>query len=403
MARLVRRLILRNYKSVANCRVDLEDLTLLVGRNGAGKSNIIDALRLIAEALATNPETPIRQRGGINEVRRRSGGHPTHFGIGLRLDLGEGLNGHYALKVGAGPEGSFNIQREDATVSGTGLAPAHFSVQAGTLVAASEDLRQTQPKILPDRLYLTAVSSLPSFRLLFDGLLGMRFSSINPDAVRELQPHNSGLQLNRSGANLAAVIRRLRLDSPETLERMHEYLRAIVPSIQSFAHKEYGPRETLEFRQQVQGSEHPWRFHAENMSDGTLRSLGVLTALFADPAGEHAPARLVAIEEPEITIHPGAANILMDAILEASGDRQVLATSHSPDLLDHPRIPPSAIRAVRNLNGETIVSPLQRAALDAIQTELFTPGELLRQDQLQPHAQRRPSPVKDRDLFAAPA
>jgi len=93
MSVLLRQVFLKNFKSIANAKVDLQDLTLLVGPNGSGKSNFIDALRLVSDALNTTPEYAIRQRGGINEVRRRSGGHPTHFAISLRLNLGGGRNG----------------------------------------------------------------------------------------------------------------------------------------------------------------------------------------------------------------------------------------------------------------------------------------------------------------------
>ena len=68
---------LKNYKSIGSARVRLAPLTLLVGRNGAGKSNFLDALRLVSDALQSTLDYALRQRGGIGEVRRRSGGHPT--------------------------------------------------------------------------------------------------------------------------------------------------------------------------------------------------------------------------------------------------------------------------------------------------------------------------------------
>jgi predicted ATPase len=60
---------------------------------------------------------------------------------------------------------------------------------------------------------------------------------------------------------------------------------------------------------------------------------------------------LIAIEEPESTIHPAAAAIVMDALLEASDKEQVLATTHSPDLLDHKAIKSAQLLAVENLGG----------------------------------------------------
>jgi len=69
------RVVLRNYKSIATCDVRLHPLVFLVGPNGAGKSNFLDALRFVTDALRTSLDHALRDRGGIKEVRRRSGGH----------------------------------------------------------------------------------------------------------------------------------------------------------------------------------------------------------------------------------------------------------------------------------------------------------------------------------------
>lgn len=399
MAILVRQVVLKNFKSIASCKVDLRDISLLVGPNGSGKSNFIDALRLLSDALNATLEYAIRQRGGINEVRRRSGGHPTHFAISLRLDLGNGRNGHYALQVGAKSEGAFTVQREQATIATSDMKEAYFVVEDGSLIDASADLKSAPPKVAADRLFLTAASGIRPLRELYDALSDMRFYSINPEQIKEPQPHDNGERLDRSGNNLAGVIKRLGEEHPDNLVRIEEYLRQIVPGIVGVDYKSYGPRETLEFRQEVQGQAHPWRFHAANMSDGTLRSLGVLTALFHAAASASGAVPFVAIEEPELTIHPGAASVIMDALFEAARTKQVLATTHSPDLLDHEGIPGDSILAVRYLDGETRISPVDNAAISVIQDSLYTPGDLLRVGQLAPQSRHKPKKVTHADLF----
>ena len=67
------RIVLRNYKSIALCDVKLGPLTYLVGANGSGKSNFLDALHLVRDALAGSLENALNERGGLSEVRRRSG------------------------------------------------------------------------------------------------------------------------------------------------------------------------------------------------------------------------------------------------------------------------------------------------------------------------------------------
>lgn len=75
---------------------------------------------------------------------------------------------------------------------------------------------------------------------------------------------------------------------------------------------------------------------------------------------------------------------MLDALRDASENRQVLVTSHSPDLLDRHDFDLSEIRAVRMVGGETRVGELDEAGALALREDLFTPGELLRTDQLLP-------------------
>lgn len=117
------------------------------------------------------------------------------------------------------------------------------------------------------------------------------------------------------------------------------------------------------------------------MSDGTLRALGVLVALFGSDPGSPSP---VVIEEPETALHPAAAQILLEALVEASHRRQVIVTSHSPDLLDSPVLQPENLLAVRADGGTSVVDRIDRAGASALRTQLYTAGELLRSDQLLP-------------------
>jgi len=399
MSVLIRQVTLQNYKSIGQCKVDLSELNVLVGANGTGKSNFIDAISLVSESLSETLDYAIRHRGGINEVRRRSGGHPSHFAIGLRLRLDDEVNASFAFRIGALSEGAFRVQQEQAHISGGDLFDdAYYVVQNGQLQKKSAQL-QAPPKVVEDRLYLGAMSGSPSFRPLYDALLRVGFYNINPAEIRELQPHDRGMILSRSGRNLSSVVRRLKDESPQSLERIEDYLRRIVPGIDGVDHRQLGPRETVEFRQDVQGQKHPWRFYAAAMSDGTLRSLGVLAALFQFASSERDPVPLVAIEEPESTVHPAAAHTIMDAMLEASNRGQIIATTHSPDLLEHGGLDPDQLIAVTKTGGKTLLAQVDAASISAIRDNLYTPGELLRQDQLQPDRGCHNSSIRQSDLF----
>jgi len=378
----LKRVVLNNYKSIKECSVPLGPLTFLVGQNGAGKSNFLDALRLVTESLNTSLEHALRERGGINEVRRRSSGHPTHFGIRLEWQLPDGTQGVYAFRVGAQKRGGFEIQREECRVFSQGvLEKESYMVENGTLKDRSF---QVGPSASSDRLYLVAASGLTAFRPLYDALSRMGFYNLNPDEIRELQPPDAGEVLKRDGSNLASVLNVMEKENKEAFDRVVAFLSKVVPGIQDINVKHVGKKETLEFRQLVGNSKDAWRFMAENMSDGTLRALGVLTALFQSSGQEIKRVPFVGIEEPEVAVHPGAAGVLRDGLVTASKMTQIAVTSHSPDLLDDKDIPDESILAVMNRNGETTIAPLDEAGRSAIKDRLYTAGELLRLNQIEP-------------------
>ncbi|MCL5098959.1 MAG: AAA family ATPase [Candidatus Omnitrophica bacterium] len=100
-------MVIKNYKSIASCSVQLRSLVFLVGQNGSGKSNFLDALRFVSNALNSSLDHALRERSGISEVRRRSGGHPNDFAIRLDFQLPSGQMGNYSFQIGAKESGGF--------------------------------------------------------------------------------------------------------------------------------------------------------------------------------------------------------------------------------------------------------------------------------------------------------
>ena len=382
----INRFAMRNYKSIAVCTLPLRSLMFLVGPNGAGKSNFLDGLRFISDALRDSLGHALRARGGIKEVRRRSGGHPNHFSLEVSFQMEDGASGKYGFQIGARPQGGYEVQEERCEIV-QGSDPTRvdsFKVERGTVTASSLDV--LPPAASPDRLYLVNISGFPSFRPLYEALSRMSFYSFNPDRIRDLQPPDAGDLLARDGANLSSVLSKLTRENADAKKRIEEYLGKVVPGVSAVEARSVGPMETLEFRQSVAGAQHPWHFFAANMSDGTLRTLGILVALFQSPNGGKGRIPLVGVEEPELALHPAAASVLRDSLHDASRTTQVLVTSHSPDLLDDDTIQPDSILAVVSDNGTTRVGRLNEVGRSVLRDKLYTAGELLRLNQLEPEA-----------------
>ena len=391
--RLITRVILRNYKSIAACDVAPSALSFLVGPNGAGKSNFLDGLRFVADSLRFSMQHAFRDRGGINEVRRRSGGHPTHFAIRVDFDLGES-SGNYGCLIGARPGQGYVVEREECLVREADEHLHFYSTRRGRVVRSSIS---SPPAAVPDRLYLVNVSGFGAFGPVYDALSEMGFYSLQPDAMRALQPLDGGAFLQRDGGNIASVVAALASDRPTAKRRIDGYLARMVPGIDSVDRRIIGPREALEFRRAVRGAKHSWRFSPDNVSDGTLRALGALVAIFQARCASG--PRLIGIEEPEVALHPLAAGVLVDALREAAETTQVLVTSHSVEMLNNPDIADDSILAVRSEQGESRIGPLDDVGRSALQRRLHTVGELLRMDQLSPDPDRSNLNPQQLDIF----
>lgn len=379
----VRRVLIRNYKSIERCSVLLGPLTVLVGRNGAGKSNFLDAFRFVTDSLRTSLDHAIKGRGGIDSVRRRSTGHPRNFAIQLDLALPNGSTATYGFEVAAREKGGFVVKSEKLQ-----LPQAFFRIEraSATKTTTARELRfeassLNMPPPMADRLYLVTASGFPEFRPVYDGLLALGFYSFNPKMMRDPQTPDAGELLHHDGSNIASVIARLERDEPEAMHRVVEYLSKIVPSVQDVKQVAHGAWETIEFHQQIKGAKSPWRFEALNMSDGTLRALGTLIAVMQRFERE-SPVQLAGIEEPETALHPAAVAALTGALHEAALRTQVIVTCHSPDVLDHIDPEHDGLFVVQAEEGVTTVARVDPASREMMKEHLRTPGELLRLDLL---------------------
>jgi len=383
MPSFLRRVRLKNYKSIAACDVRLGPLTMLVGPNGSGKSNFLDALRLVADSLNHPLDHAIRQRGGIDDVRRRSTGHPHNFAIELDLTVPNGPAGRFGFEVAARGRGGFEIKKEMLVLYPYDMTDesAYYEVSRGEVVRCSVE---HPPRAVSDRLFLVNLSGIPGFREVYDTLTSMGFYSLDPVQIRSIQAPDPGGTLARDGRNIASVVWRLSQEDERAMDLVQAYLSKVVDGIRSVERVQVANKETLEFRQEVKGSKHPWRFYANSMSDSTLRALGVLVAVLQRGGGGLGRVPLVGLEEPETALHPAAAGVLLEALREASRETQIISTTHSPDLLDNEELRDDEILAVVAREGTTIIGSLSGVGREAIAQHLFTPGELLQQDKLTP-------------------
>jgi predicted ATPase len=413
----VRRVVLRNYKSIKECDVSLGPLNFLVGPNGSGKSNFLDALRFVADSLSFPMAHCVRDRGGINAVCNRFQQERKCFSIHLELGLPDGGDASYTVLVVAKRKKGFEIEEEECRISPRNGPAAKYRLRNGRVQEATFE---TTPRVVPDRLYLTVASSFPEFRDLYDLLSQMKFYSIHPEQMRteDMGPEPPGTGsgsdsdiLMPDGEGACTVLWAIRENRLKQL--IDEYMRAILPGLERITVEslsEYARRASrratdsgetatlgeepnyLWFVQRV--DDESVYFPVRSMSDGTLRAFGVLLALFqcvGRDANDRIP--LVGMEEPEAALHPAAAGVLFDALREASHFTQVLVCTHCPDLLDIPDLDVDSLLIVDMVEGKTVIGAADDVSRSIMRDRLSTAGELLRQNHLRPR-EESPGPVR---------
>lgn len=374
----VRALILKRYRSVTAERIEFDNPTFLVGRNGAGKSNVVDAFSFLADAMSSPLQAVFDRQGGIQAVRNRTSGssHPPNLGLAVVFGPlnGDVRSGRYAFEVKARPNYGFEVVREQCLVE---IAKGRFWFERDRGEFQS-NVPGMKPAFDPSALGLPVVGGEARFAPVVRCLASMRVYAIEPAKLKEMQDPDSGTSLRADGSNATSVLQEIERQEPGQAARIGQILASIVPNTKGVRTIKHGTKLALEFTQEW-GQDKRLNFEAFNMSDGTLRTLGLLTAIYQRPAPS-----LIVIEEPEASIHPGALEAILDVLRQASQRVQLVITTHSPEVLDAKWIGHEHIRIVTWQEGATHVSRLSDPSRTALQQHLMGAGELLRSNALEP-------------------
>lgn len=381
----ISKIIIKRFRSFPSAVFEMDNPVFVVGRNGSGKSNLANVFDFVAKAMSSPLQAVFDGVGGISAVRNRSSvkSAPPNMGLAFEFGAFNGVEGgRFAFEVRALPNYGFRIVHEQCVVRTKNGARWWFDRgDTSKENAWNSNAAGLTPALEPTALALPLVGGDERFAPVFKLLGAMRVYSIEPAKLREMQDPDSGLALKSDGSNAASVLQELTRDrASQTRDEIHQFLEAIAPGTSSVVPKKHGNKLSMTFTQ-TWGEDKSKRlsFDAFSMSDGTLRSLGLIMAIFQKPS----PSVLV-IEEPEATIHPGALGAVLDLIRRASRTMQVVVTTHSPELLDANWITDQNLRIVSWQEGASHLLLPSAATREAMRSHLMGAGELLRSNALQP-------------------
>ncbi|MBI5495161.1 MAG: ATP-binding protein [Deltaproteobacteria bacterium] len=319
-----------------------QPLTLLIGRNGTGKTNALEAFKLLAHLCRGGrlPEvTDVGGYGGYLEVRGGLPGCVPQDG-GRRMALGLDLANHdgalrYDVAIDVDERGA-RIATEELIVHEGATQSVVFHLKAGQGPGAGFVVipPDTGFPVSDDRTYLgradgggEKTKAADELREAVRWLVDFRVFDFHPEAMRQFADHRLH-QMAPNGFNVSAAAYALRATNPEGFRQVEQFI-ATIPDADAC---KLGFVEAPNGQVMLELEEATGRkYDARVLSDGTLRAIAVAVAMETTN-----PGSVVTIEEIERGLHPARARALVKHILEAGSrrDARVLATTHSPAVLD---------------------------------------------------------------------
>ncbi|WP_446007835.1 AAA family ATPase [Candidatus Electrothrix sp.] len=371
---MIKKLVVSNFRSLGpDIHFEPGKLSFFIGPNGSGKSNILDVLSFVRDSVMQGLPAAITQRGGIDTVRRRSHGRPFDVHIELQLLIDQQHVTYEFIITGDRLE-EYRVKTEKAIMYGSNGEEKVSFVRNGHDWDGPEGVA---PFMDEQSLALTPLGGTKQFKPLVDFLSGLTVYSIFPDTLRVPQRFDSSHPLKEHGENWVSILREL-VKEKYAKDDIVTGLRKLTGDIEDVRVASAAGYLIAEFKQQVKGQKAKRWFDAAQQSDGTLRVAGLLTALVQSPA-----LPVIGVEEPELTVHPGALPMLYDYLRQASEVSQVFVTTHSPIILDVVDIENDVIFVVNRVEGKTDVQKITGQQLEPVRKSLLRLGDLFMSGDLQ--------------------
>ncbi len=303
------KIILKGFKSIADCTLQMGALNILIGPNGGGKSNFISFFRMIQNLIEGALQLYVGKQGGPDSL--------LHYGRKvteqLEAELYFGNNG-YKITLEPTHDNRMMFSKENfwSDVEGDRhISSGHF-----------ESLADTQKRLTI--IYHHTVFPIKNLRVY-------HFHDTSDTAyMKQAHRINDNKYLRPDAKNLAAFLYLLKEKHETEYGRIVKTIRLAAPFFNDF-HLRPSPQNTdmIELEWTEKGHDEPFKAHL--LSDGTLRFI-CLTAVFLQPA-EFQPDTII-VDEPELGLHPYAIVLLASLMKSAASRRQIIVSTQSVELLN---------------------------------------------------------------------
>ncbi|MBE0507679.1 MAG: AAA family ATPase [Marinospirillum sp.] len=349
-------LSISGFKSIRKVdELKLSNLNVLIGANGAGKSNFVAYFKMLSELVEGRLQVWASIQGGADRILSYGVKETSALTTSVRF----GDNG-YDLKLAATVDDAFTFESEMLYFNGPYYGVTRPNLGTGHAESnLKKELKQGTSKKVASYCY-DAISGWQVYHF---------HDTSDTAGVKRLCAVHDNEFLRMDASNLAAFLYRLQQESPEVYSQIRKTVRLAVPFFDDFVLKPVTlPTEEQQIRLLWKQHDSDYAFWPSQLSDGSIRFICLVTALL-----QPVPPSTIIIDEPELGLHPYAITLLGALIRSASKRTQVIISTQSVPLLNEFEI--EDLIVVEREQGASVFKRLNQKAFDRW-LEDYTVGEL---------------------------
>jgi predicted ATPase len=365
MPQALEQLTIKGFKSIRSLEnFELRNLNVLIGANGAGKSNFVEFFRLLRAMMelplprlqSSSLKAYIADVGDCDDFLF-NGPKVTSY---IETELSFGENG-YRFKLVPTSDATFVINEEARFYSGT--STGWWPMGSG----------QITPELLKERNKQGVAGGRSVAHYVYNAIASWKIyhfhDTSNTAPMRRFESAEDDSYLRFDAANIAPFLLTLREEEENVYEQILDAIRLVTPFFDDFILKPT-QKDKLHLRWKQKGSDYPLK--PNHLSDGTLRFICLATAILQPD-----PPSTIIIDEPELGLHPYAIEILAELIQSVSKRTQLIISTQSPALVDC--FEPEDIIVVNRKKGASYFERLEKRDLSSW-LEDYSLGDLWRKN-----------------------
>ena len=380
----LKRLHIKNFKSYDDQEIVFENLSIIVGANASGKSNLIDVFRFIQHISEYGINNALSLLGGLDYILNSNIGKEKPLSISLEISIPQisertrinPINLYYEFELKAHKRGNgFKIVKDilslcfQEEIEGKSLIAksTYYSTLSGLIkekieINDREEISEEIRSQLIEKITLENMISFINsgedkkelilnkmqfpFAIIFDYEKLIKVYDFDSKLLKKSSMISSNTTLDEDGANIALVIQRI-LHSKKSRNNLLTLLNNCLPFITNIQVKaNYDKSIFYSINEKYSSKE----FRSNFLSDGTANIIAIIIAFYFELNN-----RIIILEEPERNVHPKLMAKILEMAEETSKKRQVIITTHTPELIKNSNIK-SLLFVKRKKNGFSKVS-----------------------------------------------